>query len=223
MKILIADDDERILRLISDYLKYNHFDVACASNGADALELFKKETFNLVILDIMMPIYDGWIVCKEIRKTSAIPVIILTAKDSDLDELFGFEIGADDYLSKPFNMELLLARVKRLLKTHGSRLPSESGLIKVGALEVDVERHVVKIKSEHIELSPKEFDLLVYLIQHKSRVLTRDMLIEQVWGDEFIGETRTVDTHMTRLRNKLKEGAIYIKTVRGYGYKFDEN
>lgn len=220
MKILVADDDERILRLLSDYLTFNKYEVVTAIDGEEALEKFKENDFNLIILDVMMPIYDGWIVCKEIRKQSQVPIIMLTAKDSDLDQLFGFDIGVDDYVSKPFNVALLLARINRLLKNKNQDNKTEKLCFK--GIEVIEENHIVKIDEDVIELSPKEYELLVYFIKNVERVISRDTLLRVIWGGDYFGDTRTVDTHINRLRNKLKSYATYLKTVRGFGYKLGE-
>lgn len=217
MKILVADDDERILRLIADYLTFNKFEVITATDGKLALEIF-DDTVDLVILDVMMPIYDGWIVCKEIRKISEVPIIILTAKDSDLDELFAFDIGVDDYVSKPFNIALLLARVNRLLK---SKIIQE-GSIAFKGIEVDEESHMVKIDGKEKELNPKEYELLIYFIKNVNKVITRETLLRVIWDEDYFGDTRTVDTHISRLRNKLEDYNKYLKTIRGFGYKFGE-
>lgn len=221
MKILIADDDERILRLLSDYLSFNKYNVLTAKDGEEALTIFKHETIDLVILDVMMPIYDGWIVCKEIRKSSEVPIIMLTAKDSDLDELFGFDIGADDYISKPFNITLLLARIKRLLKSKATT-NNDAKTLKYKGIEILQDNHVVKINNEVIELNPKEFDLLVYFIKNANIVLSRDSLLKHIWGADYFGDTRTVDTHINRLRNKLGLYSASLRTVRGFGYKLGE-
>lgn len=220
MRILIADDDERIVRLLKDYLTFNNYEVVTATDGEEALEKFKDGEIALVILDVMMPVYDGWIVCKEIRKISTVPIIILTAKDSDLDELFGFDIGADDYVSKPFNVELLVARVKRLLKNTGSRISTK--LLSYKNVTIDIDKHLVKINETQADLNPKEYELLVYFINNANRVISRDTLLRVIWGGEYFGDTRTVDTHINRLRNKLGQEAEYLKTVRGFGYKFGE-
>lgn len=220
MKILVADDDERILRLLSDYLSFNKYQVITATDGEKALEVFNDEEIDLVILDVMMPIYDGWIVCKEIRKVSNVPVIMLTAKDSDLDQLFGFDIGADDYVAKPFNIALLLARVKRLLKNNDTE--SKSGYISFKGIQLSEENHIVKLDNDVVDLNPKEYELLVYFMKNINRVISRETLLRVVWGGEYFGDTRTVDTHINRLRNKLGDYAVYLRTVRGFGYKLGE-
>ncbi|WP_195986430.1 response regulator transcription factor [Clostridium sp. D53t1_180928_C8] len=221
MKILVADDDERILRLLSDYLSFNNYEVIKATDGKEALEIFNSNNIDLIILDVMMPIYDGWIVCKEIRKKSNVPIIMLTAKDSDLDQLFGFDIGADDYVSKPFNIDLLLARVKRLLKTNSiSEIESKNLFFK--GIKIDEEKHLVNIDDKNIDLSPKEYDLILYFMKNLNKAIHRETLLNVIWGNEYFGDTRTVDTHINRLRNKLGSYAIYLKTVRSFGYKLGE-
>ncbi|ACD22532.1 MULTISPECIES: response regulator transcription factor [Clostridium] len=220
MKILIADDDERILRLLSDFFRFNKYEVVIVTDGEQALEKFKSQIFDLIILDVMMPIYDGWIVCKEIRKTSSVPIIILTAKDSDLDELFGFDIGADDYVSKPFKIELLLARVKRLLKNNN--IKAKNNILNFKGIEVDQDKHLVKLDNRLIDLSPKEYELLIYFINNVNRVINRETLLRVIWKEEYLGDTRTVDTHINRLRNKLEYYAVDLRTIRGFGYKLGE-
>lgn len=220
MKILVADDDERILRLLSDYLGFKGFEVVTATDGKLALEMFEREKIDLIILDVMMPIYDGWIVLKEIRKKSNVPIVMLTAKDSELDELFGFDMGADDYISKPFNISVVLARVTRLLKT--SNAEEKENILIFKDIEVLEENHLVKIKNESVILSPKEYELLVYFMKNVNRVISRETLLRVIWGGEYFGDTRTVDTHINRLRNKLEDNAIYLKTIRGFGYKLGE-
>ena len=216
MNILIADDDERILKLLSDYLKFNGYGVITANNGEDALLSFKNYQVDLVILDVMMPVYDGWIVCKEIRKTSNVPIIMLTAKDSDLDELFGFDIGVDDYITKPFNIALVLARIKRLLK------PSNNNLLTFKGISIDEATHSVKLDDINVDLNPKEYAILLYFLKNVNIVISRDTLLTRIWGDTYFGDTRTVDTHINRLRNKLGAYSTYLQTIRGYGYKLGE-
>lgn len=216
MNILIADDDERILKLLSDYLKFNGYGVITTNNGEDALLRFKNYQVDLVILDVMMPVYDGWIVCKEIRKTSNVPIIMLTAKDSDLDELFGFDIGVDDYITKPFNIALVLARIKRLLK------PSNNNLLTFKGISIDEATHSVKLDDINVDLNPKEYAILLYFLKNINIVISRDTLLTRIWGDTYFGDTRTVDTHINRLRNKLGAYSTYLQTIRGYGYKLGE-
>lgn len=202
-------------------MSFNNYEVIKATDGKEALEIFNSNNIDLIILDVMMPIYDGWIVCKEIRKKSNVPIIMLTAKDSDLDQLFGFDIGADDYVSKPFNIDLLLARVKRLLKTNSiSEIESKNLFFK--GIKIDEEKHLVNIDDKNIDLSPKEYDLILYFMKNLNKAIHRETLLNVIWGNEYFGDTRTVDTHINRLRNKLGSYAIYLKTVRSFGYKLGE-
>ena len=202
-------------------MSFNNYEVIKATDGKEALEIFNSNNIDLIILDVMMPIYDGWIVCKEIRKKSNVPIIMLTAKDSDLDQLFGFDIGADDYVSKPFNIDLLLARVKRLLKTNSiSEIESKNLFFK--GIKIDEEKHLVNIDDKNIDLSPKEYDLILYFMKNLNKAIHRETLLNVIWGNEYFGDTRTVDTHINRLRNKLGSCAIYLKTVRSFGYKLGE-
>lgn len=218
--ILIADDDERILRMLKDFLSFNGFKVITASDGKQALETFDENEIELILLDVMMPVYDGWIVCREIRKKSNVPIIMLTAKDSDMDQLFAFDMGVDDYVSKPFNVSLLLARMKRLLKN--ATVPQSDGKLRFKDIEVDTIQHSIRIAGVSKEFSPKEFELIEYFIRNKNKVISREVLFKVIWEGEYYGDTRTVDTHINRLRNKLGESASYLKTVRGFGYKLEE-
>ncbi|MGL4910868.1 MAG: response regulator transcription factor [Romboutsia sp.] len=221
INILIAEDDLRILRLISDFLKKDNYKVYTATDGQEALDIFYKQDISLVILDIMMPIYDGWHVCREIRKKSDIPVLILTAKDSDLDELCGFDVGADEYISKPFNPMLLLARVKNLLKRFEyQNEKKEANVLIYEDISVDLDTKLLKINNENIELKPKEYDLIVLFIKNKERIFERENLLDLIWGYDYLGDPRTLDTHINRLRNKLGDKAYLLKTIRGFGYKF---
>ena len=222
INILVAEDDMRILRLISDFLKKEDYNIYTAKNGKEALEIFDKEDISLVVLDIMMPIYDGWHVCKEIRKKSNVPILILTAKDSDLDELFGFDIGADEYIYKPFNPNLLIARIKNLLKR--LEVPSnevrDEHTLTYEDISINLDTKLMKIDNEYIELKPKEYDLIVLFLKNKGRTFERDNLLDLVWGYDYIGDPRTLDTHINRLRNKLGSKSHLLKTIRGFGYKF---
>lgn len=221
VNILVAEDDTRILRLISDFLKNENYNVYTAKDGQEALEIFDKEDISLVVLDIMMPIYDGWYVCREIRKNSKVPILILTAKDSDLDELFGFDIGADEYMSKPFNPKLLMARIKNLLKrVEADNIENNTEYLCYEDICINLDNKTMKIKDEEIELKPKEYDLIVLFINNKERVFEREKLLDTVWGYDYIGDSRTVDTHINRLRNKLGKKSYLLKTIRGFGYKF---
>lgn len=218
--IMIVEDEERMSSLIEAYFRKDGFNVLKAENGLKALELFEKNNIQLVILDIMMPLMDGWSVCRSIRKTSSIPIIILTAKSEEEDKLLGYELGADDYVTKPFSPRVLVAKGKALLKRV---YPDESKeeILSFDGLNINEMSHVVSIDGKDIYLSPTEFDLLLYLAKNKDIALTRDKLLDGVWGIDYYGDLRTVDTHIKRLREKLGSKAYLITTVRGSGYKFE--
>lgn len=218
VNILVADDDLRILRLINDFLKLEEFNVYKAENGKEAIELFEKENISLAILDIMMPIVDGWDVCKHIKSKSDIPVLILTAKDSDIDELFGFDIGADEYMSKPFNPQLLIARVKNLLKRFNSL--KENQIFKYEDIVLQLNNNVIKIEEIEVELTPIEYELMFIFLNNVGISLKKDKLLDLVWGYDYYGDPRTLDTHITRLRKKLGYKSELIKNIRGFGYVF---
>lgn len=218
VNILVADDDLRILRLINDFLKLEEFNVYKAENGKEAIELFEKENISLAILDIMMPIVDGWDVCKHIKSKSDIPVLILTAKDSDIDELFGFDIGADEYISKPFNPKLLIARVKNLLKRVNSL--KEKQIFKYEDIVLQLNNNVIRIREKEIELTPIEYELMFIFLNNIGISLKKEKLLDLVWGYDYYGDPRTLDTHITRLRKKLGYQSELIKNIRGFGYVF---
>jgi DNA-binding response OmpR family regulator len=217
-KILIADDEMRMRILISDFLTNAGYEIIEAADGKQALEKFTNDpSIHLVILDIMMPYLNGWEVCEELRKISKVPVMMLTAKNGENDELFGFKKGTDEYIKKPFSPSILVARVNALMdRTYG-----DSSLLIRGSLVIETEKHLLKSNEDPIDLSITEYRLLLYMIENESHVLTREQLISNVWGYDYDGTDRTVDTHINRLRIKLKNSGDYIKTVRGYGYKFE--
>ncbi len=216
--ILVADDEPRIRRLLADFLKKEGFSIKEAANGREALALFdREEGIELIILDVMMPEYDGWAVCREIRKRSSVPIIMLTARGDESDELFGFELGADEYISKPFSPQILVARVQALLRR------SETSKSTLGAnigISIDFEGRSVSVDREPVELSPKEYDLLTYLVANEGIALSREKILTAVWDYDYYGDTRTVDTHVKRLRAKLGARGEHIHTVRGFGYKY---
>ena len=218
--ILIADDEPRITELINDFLLANGYNTLIAHNGESALELFNSHSeINLVILDIMMPEMDGWQVCREIRKTSNIPVMLLTARSEEFDQLMGFESGADDYVTKPFSPAVLVKRIEALLRRSSIKFAEPN--IKKG-LVINRDAYVAYMDGVVLELTLKEFEILVYLSDNHSRVLTRDQILNAVWGYDFEGDNRTVDSHVARLRTKLGEfGNTKLKTVYGMGYKFE--
>lgn len=217
-KILIADDEERIRILVTDFLEKEGYQVLEAADGGSALTLFEEENdIDLAILDVMMPVMDGWEVCKQIRNRSKLPIIMLTAKNQEYDELYGFDIGADEYVRKPFSPSILVARVNALLRRSSPAIP----VIQWGQLTIDDHCHEVRLNEELLELSPKEYELLLFLVQNKGKVFNRDQLLNHIWGYEYEGGYRTVDTHINRLRIKLDSYSTCIKTVRGFGYKFE--
>ena len=217
--ILVVEDESSIASFVSLYLKNAGFTVRTAATGGDALASVRSEAPTLIVLDLMLPDIDGIEVCRRIRATSDIPILMLTARDEDVDKIIGLEVGADDYMTKPFNPRELVARVKSILRraTSDRRLP-ESAVIQHGDLTVDAGRREARVSGEEIQLAPKEFDLLWELLDHRGLVLTRDQLLERVWGYTFAGDTRTVDVHVRQLRRKLGD-ASPIVTVWGVGYK----
>lgn len=218
-RILIADDEARMRKLVGDVLKREGYVIAEAADGKQALDLFFGDgNYDLVILDVMMPEYDGWTVCREIRRDSKVPVIMLTARGEESDELFGFDLGADEYISKPFSIKILVARVQALLR----RLETEnSQVIQLDGLEIDESGRLVYTDGEVVELSPKEFELLLYLAKNPGRALSRDQILNAVWNYDYYGDARTVDTHVKKLRLKLGDKGESIQTVRGIGYRFE--
>lgn len=218
-KVLVADDEERMRKLVCDFLKKEGFQTLEAADGREALSLFEQDpAICLVILDVMMPGYDGWAVCREIRKNSMIPIIMLTARGEETDELFGFELGADEYVSKPFSPQVLMARVQALLRRTGA---GNRLIQSYPGLEIDIDARHVRVDEELITLSPKEFELLTYLAENEGRALSRDQILNAVWDYNFYGDPRTVDTHIKKLRLKLGSRGEYIQTVRGVGYRFE--
>ena len=217
--ILIVEDELRIRFLLRDYLTKEDFNVFEASNGEEGLFLFSSEKIDLVLLDIMMPIMDGLTMLEKLREVSTVPVILLTAKSEEEDKLEGYDFGADDYMTKPFSPKVLIAKVKALLKRTRENLDSSSQ--DFNGLTINKLSHEVKIDGNEIILSPKEYELLIYLLTNQSIALTRDNILDNVWGIDYYGDIRTVDTNVKRLREKLLDKANYIVTVRGSGYKFE--
>ncbi|MBE7043942.1 MAG: response regulator transcription factor [Ruminococcaceae bacterium] len=222
-KILIVDDDANISELIRLYLEKEGFQTVCAANGKIAMDKFKMENPALIILDIMMPEIDGWQVCREIRKTSEVPIIMLTAKGETFDKVLGLELGADDYMVKPFETKELVARVKAVLRRYESKDVEQDKEISFQNISVNLSNYELKLKEKIIEIPPKELELLYYLASNPNRVFTREQLLEEVWGFDYFGDSRTVDVHIKRLREKLEgiEGNWQLKTVWGVGYKFE--
>ncbi len=219
-KVLIAEDEAKLRTLVVNYLKKEGFTVVEASNGKEALDRFSEDKFDLVILDIMMPIKDGLQVCKEIRSQSAVPVVMLTARSEEYDELSGFSCGADEYITKPFSPAILITRIKSVLKR--SRIFGEDEM-QFGDILLHKRERNVQILGEDIILTPREFDLLYYLMLNKNLVLNREQILEKVWGFDYFGDERTVDTHIKCLRSKLFDCGNYIKTIRKFGYKLTDD
>ena len=220
LKILVVDDESRMRKLVSDFLIRSNYEVLEAENGEQALETFYKEKdLALLILDVMMPGVDGWQVCKEIRANSKVPIIMLTARGTEQDELQGFELGVDEYISKPFSPKILVARVEALLRRSGQMDKEET--VFCGGIELDKAAHSVVIDGQEVELSFKEFELLTYFIENKGLALSREKILNSVWNYDYFGDARTIDTHVKKLRSKLGEKGDMIKTVWGIGYKFE--
>lgn len=215
-KILIVDDEEQIRNILRMYLVREGYEISEAEDGEKGLRLFYEKPFDLVILDVMLPKKDGWSILREIKKYTETPVIMLTARDDSEDEVFGFEMGADDYITKPFNNKVLLARVKSLLRKSNNSVES---IIEIGDLVINDTSHSVTDSKGEIELAPKEYDLLIYLVKNNKIALSREKLLNEVWGYDFLGDDRTIDTHIKNLRKKIGKGTI--KTIRGIGYKLD--
>lgn len=220
-RILIADDEERIVTLVSDFLKASGYETVTASDGQSALDIFNSgEKIDLAVIDIMMPVIDGWALTKEIRKTSDMPIIMLSARSEEFDLLTGFESGADEYVTKPFSPAVLVKRVDALLKRSLGKPVSDKSLQK--GLVINKDAFTAALDGKPLDLTLKEFELLSYLYDNSGRVLSRDQLLNAVWGYDYIGDTRTVDSHIARIRLKLGDyGAARLKTVYGMGYKFE--
>lgn len=216
-KILVVDDEWKIRKLIKDYLVREGYSVDKAGDGEEGLDLFFQTTYDIVILDIMMPKIDGWSVCRKIREESQVPIIMLTARADESDQLFGFELETDEYMIKPFNPKLLVAKVKALLRRDGKIV--DKTYLEFGDLIIDTSKREVKLGDVILELTPKEYDLLYFFIENKGLALSREKILNSVWGWDYFGDSRTVDTHIKRLRKKI--GDNFIQTVRGFGYKFE--
>ncbi|WP_017151468.1 response regulator transcription factor [Bacillus bingmayongensis] len=221
--VLLVEDERRLREIVSDYFRNEGFEVIEAEDGKQALELFAEHTIDLIMLDIMLPEIDGWSVCRRIRKESAVPIIMLTARSDEDDTLLGFELGADEYVTKPFSPKVLVARAKTLLKrADGAVGVVEENVLSMAGIDVNRLSRTVLVDGEEIILTHKEFELLVYLMENKGIVLSRQHLLDQLWGYDYYGDDRTVDTHIKKLRNKLGDKAKHIGTVIRVGYKFEE-
>lgn len=219
-KILIVDDESRMRKLVHDFLAKSNYQVIEAEDGEEAVDLFfEQKDIALVILDVMMPKMDGWQVCKEIRQYSTVPIIMLTAKSDERDELLGFELGVDEYISKPFSPKILVARVEAILRRAGTVAAETT---EIGGIVLDKSAHQVYVDGQPIDLSVKEFELLAYFIDNKGVALSRERILNNVWNYDYFGDARTIDTHVKKLRSKMgSEKGDYIKTIWGMGYKFE--
>lgn len=218
-KILVVDDEQRMRKLVKDFLARDGYNVIEASNGEEAIDVFfADKNIELIILDVMMPKMDGWEVCREIRQYSKVPIIMLTAKSSERDELQGFELGVDEYISKPFSPKILVARVEAILRRTTAR---EEKAIEVGGIKLDKSAHEVYVDGKKLELSFKEFELLSYFVENKGIALSREKILNNVWNYDYYGDARTIDTHVKKLRSKMGNKGECIKTIWGMGYKFE--
>ena len=219
IKILVVDDESRMRKLVKDFLAKSGYEVLEAGDGAEAVEIFfSRKDIGLVILDVMMPKMDGWQVCKEIRAYSQVPIIMLTAKSDERDELQGFELGVDEYIGKPFSPKILVARVEAILRRAGQQ--AEETLTE-GGIELNKAAHMVKIDGKDVELSYKEFELLAYFMENQGIALSREKILNNVWNYDYFGDARTIDTHVKKLRSKMGAKGDFIKTIWGMGYKFE--
>lgn len=220
-KILVVDDEIKIREIIKEYAEFEGYEVAQAEDGMQAVEMVKNQDFDIIIMDVMMPKLDGYSACKEIRKIKQIPVIMLSARGEEYDKLFGFEIGVDDYVVKPFSPNELMARIRAVLNRASASQRTED-VIRYEGLEINFTAREVKIDGEKVSMTPKEYDLLFYLVKNMNIALSREKLLEEVWGFDFYGDDRTVDTHIKMLRNSLGKYRNLIVTLRGMGYKFEK-
>jgi two-component system response regulator RegX3 len=223
-RVLIVEDEDSFSDALSFMLRREGYEVFIAADGNTALAEFDKHGPDLVLLDLMLPGISGTEVCRIIRGKSTVPIIMLTAKDGEVDKVVGLELGADDYVTKPFSSRELLARVRAVMRRHGEQEELLPPTIEAGSVRIDIERHVVSVRGEHVTMPLKEFDLLEFLVRNSGRVLTRNQLIDRVWGADYVGDTKTLDVHIKRLRAKIEvdpSHPSHIQTVRGLGYKFD--
>ena len=220
-KLLVVDDEEKIRSMIKKYAVYEGHEIFEASNGFDAIDMCRSHSFDLIVMDIMMPELDGFSACKEIRKMTQTPIIVLSARGEEYDRIHGFEVGADDYVVKPFSVKELMMRIQVILK-RGNFSDSQKEIMVFKGLSIDFTGRIVMIDNEVVELSPKEYDLLFFMVRNKGIALTRERLISEVWGYDYFGDDRTLDTHIKLLRKHLGEYQKYVVTLRGVGYRFEE-
>lgn len=220
-KILVVDDEPKIREVIKEYAEFSGYEVTEAADGMSAVGLCKLNDYDLIIMDIMMPKLDGFSACKEIKKTKDIPIIMLSARGEEYDKLFGFELGIDDYVVKPFSPKELMVRVNAVLSRKKASTPAAQEIMKFDGLEINIPARTVTVDGNKVELTPKEYELLFYLVKNKNIALSRDKLLSDIWGYDFFGDGRTIDTHIKNLRNNLGPYRDFIVTLRGVGYKFE--
>lgn len=220
-KLLVVDDEPKIREVIREYAEFNGYEVTECGDGMSAVGLCKLNTYDLIILDIMMPKLDGFSACKEIKKIQDVPIIMLSARGEEYDKLFGFELGIDDYIVKPFSPKELMARVNVCIQRRNTASQSKSDVLKFSGLEINIAARTVSVDGQRVELTPKEYELLFYLIENRNIALSRDKLLSDIWGYDFFGDDRTIDTHIKNLRNNLGPYRDFIVTLRGVGYKFE--
>ncbi len=220
VKILVVDDESRMRKLVKDFLVKSGYEVLEAENGEKAIDIFMEhKNISLIVLDVMMPVMDGWEVCKEIRKDSNVPIIMLTARGDERDELMGFQLGVDEYITKPFSPKILVARIEAILRRTAG--VDKSDVLVAGDIVLDLAAHEVKVNDQVIELSFKEFELLQYFVSNQGVALSREKILNNVWNYDYFGDARTIDTHVKKLRSKMGDRGDYIKTIWGMGYKFE--
>jgi two-component system response regulator RegX3 len=225
-RVLVVEDEQSLREPLVYLLKKEGFETLEAADGLQAVEVFNSSEVDLILLDLMLPGINGNEVCRIIRQTSQVPIIMLTAKDSEIDKVVGLEIGADDYVTKPYSTRELLARMKAVLRRHTDAVPvaDTPGIIEVGSVRMDVDRHIVEVHGEKVSMPLKEFELLELLLENANRVLTRGQIIDRVWGSNYFGDTKTLDVHIKRIRSKIEDDParpVHLLTVRGLGYKFE--
>ena len=224
-RLLVVDDEPMIREVIREYAEFNDFEVDEAEDGMEAVSLCKEKDYDILVMDIMMPRLDGFSACKEIKKTKDIPIIMLSARGEEYDKLFGFELGIDDYVTKPFSPKELMARINAVITRHNvqSRVKEQSDVIAFDGLKINIPAHTVEVDGQKVEMTPKEYELLFYLVENKNLALSRDTLLQDIWGYDFYGDARTLDTHVKLLRKSLGKYADRIVTLRGVGYRFEGN
>lgn len=223
-RVLVVEDEESFSEALSFMLRKEGYEVAVAADGPTAIEMFDRDGADIILLDLMLPGLSGSEVCRQVRTRSSVPIIMVTAKDSEVDKVVGLEIGADDYVTKPYSSRELLARVRAVLRRHGESEDLLPAVIEAGPVRIDVERHAVAVRGQAVSLPLKEFDLLELLVRNAGRVLTRSQLIDRIWGSDYVGDTKTLDVHIKRLRSKVEVNPaepVHIQTVRGLGYKYE--